>query len=138
MPTMPVAPKITTFMSEGYSVRQRQRAITLSRQSKQCVDDRGRDRWNGRFTASGRLVAARDDVHVDRGRRVLHVRRLKAVEVSLFDAAVLERDGALCHELTQSEDHAALALTLNRQRIDGHAHVDRHGGAMNARPIVLD
>jgi len=49
---------------------QRQRAITLFRQSKECVDDRGRDRWNGRFSAPGRLVGARHDVDVDRKRRV--------------------------------------------------------------------
>src|SRR5258708_24831664 len=101
---------------------QRQRAVTLSRQSKEGVDNRRRDRRDGRFTAPGWLVAARDDVHVDRGRGVLHVRRLKAVEVALFDPAILERDYALGHELTESEDHAALTLALNRQRIDGHAH----------------
>src|SRR5258708_36616554 len=80
---------------------QRQRAVTLSPQSKEGVDNRGRDRRDGRFTAPGWLVAARDDVHVDRGRRVLHVRRLKAIEVARVDAAILERERSLRHAVTE-------------------------------------
>src|SRR5258708_24631976 len=65
---------------------QRQGAITLSLQSKEGVDNRGRDRRDARFTAPGWLIAARDDVHVDRGRGVLPVRRLKAIVIARFEA----------------------------------------------------
>src|SRR5258708_2927956 len=99
---------------------------------------RRRDHRHRRLAGPGRSFGARDDVHIDGDRRIGDIRRPEIVEVRLLHLAVLQRDGAVRHQLRQAEAEPALNLAFDRQRIHRQAAIDRNGRAMDPRPLVDD
>src|ERR1700758_3058145 len=75
---------------------------------------------------------------VNRSRRVDHVRWSVAVEISLFHAAVFERDCSPGHELCQSKHYSRLKLTFDGERVHRYPRIHCNGRAVYLGAPALD
>src|SRR5262245_26424362 len=114
-----------------------QRSVAFARRR----EDRVRDRWDERDRAdlagsAHSFGTAVDDVYFYR-RRLVHVRNLELVEVSLDRTPVLERDVRF-EGRAQSPDGSSLDRVFAYLRVERDAAVNRAGDAMNLHQTVCD
>ena len=83
--------------------------------AKMALDSGGRDGGRARLAHAGRILGARDDVHLDDVGQVAHAEDLVGVEVLLLERAL--GDGALLLErVGEAEEERALHLGADAVR----------------------